>query len=330
MSDIAEGDVVEVPGSGAKPHRLKNVGGVYSCSCPAWRNQSLPIDRRTCKHLKGYRGADVEAARCGAPVTATTQPQPAKDVPPLLLAVPWDGHEDVAGWWVSEKLDGVRALWDGTKFVSRLGNTYMAPDWYRSEMPAETLDGELWLGHKRFQETVSVVRQQDAGNAWGDVQFVCFDAPDHPGPFEERLAHAVAVVGSKKYVRVLEQTACGGADDVREKLAQFEALGAEGLMLRRPGTDYRAGRSGDLLKVKSFLDDEAVVVGYTAGKGRHKGRCGALEVQWRHGTFSVGTGLSDAERAQPPAVGTTVTFRYQELSNDNVPRFPTYVGVRVD
>ena len=67
------------------------------------------------------------------------------------------------------------------------------------------------------------------------------------------------------------------------------------------------------------------------GAGRHKGRLGALLVELPDGTrFSVGTGFSDAERGAPPPVGSVITFRYQELSDGGVPRFPSYVGVRGD
>src|ERR1700685_1497443 len=110
MPDLQDGESIQMQGSGSRPYVLKNVGGVYSCSCPAWRNQSLPIDRRTCKHLRRLRGDDAELARVGAP-----QPAPPVVVrgvvrpPPLLLAETWDGRVDPAGWWMSEKLDGVRA-----------------------------------------------------------------------------------------------------------------------------------------------------------------------------------------------------------------------------
>ena len=111
----------------------------------------------------------------------------------------------------------------------------------------------------------------------------------------------------------------------------MESLGGEGLMLRQPGSKYETGRSATLLKVKTFKDAEAEVIGHQAGAGRHKGRLGALLVRLPDGTeFSVGTGLSDAERASPPGIGTVVTFRYQELSDGGVPRFPSYVGVRID
>src|SRR6516162_1055509 len=168
MADLQDGESVEIAGSGAKPYVLKNVGGVYSCSCPAWRNQLVGIERRTCKHLRKLRGDAAEEARIGSPLPA--KPPQADDsegnAPPLLLAERWDCITDPTGWLLSEKLDGVRAYWDGKQFLSRLGNLYHAPDWFLAGLPSEPLDGELWLGRKAFQRTVSTVRRQDKSDHW--------------------------------------------------------------------------------------------------------------------------------------------------------------------
>ena len=108
----------------------------------------------------------------------------------------------------------------------------------------------------------------------------------------------------------------------------MESLGGEGLMLRQPGSRYEAGRSATLLKVKTFHDAEASVLEHIPGAGRHKGRLGALLVQLPDGTkFSVGTGFSDYQRENPPPVGSTITFRYQELTDGGVPRFPSFVRI---
>ena len=134
-----------------------------------------------------------------------------------------------------------------------------------------------------------------------------------------------------KYASWHPQELCRGTEHLREELARVEAKGGEGLMMRAPGSRYEAGRSSTLLKVKSFKDAEARVIEHLPGAGRHKGRLGALLVEMDDGTrFSVGTGFSDAERRDPPPVGALITFRYQELSEAGVPRFPTYVGVRID
>ena len=347
-TDLADGESIEMQGSGAKPYVLKNVGGVYSCTCPAWRNQSLGLEKRTCKHLRKLRGEAAEAARVGsAPGTPVARKsstskagkaasQDKKDAPPVLLAFSFAEAEppvDPTGWWMSEKLDGVRAWWNGQGFVSRLGNPYLAPAWFTAGLPDFPLDGELWLGRKQFQRCVSIVRRQDRGEAWRALRYVVFDAPAIAGPFEERQAECEAWFAREKptYASFHPHQRCESLAHMRSELARVEALGGEGVMLRQPGSAYVAGRSTTLLKVKSFLDAEARVLGHTKGAGRHKGRVGALEVELPDGTrFSVGTGLSDAEREAPPPVGAIITFRYQELSEDGVPRFPTYVGVRDD
>lgn len=351
-ADLADGETAEMKGSGAKPYVLKNTGGVYSCSCPAWRNQSTPIERRTCKHLRKYRGDAAEEARLGGalpqkPVRKATaaagtaagdgaggEPGEA-DVagPPLLLAESWDNAADLSGWWMSEKLDGVRAYWDGRQFLSRLGNLFHAPDWFVAGLPNVPLDGELWIGRKAFQRTVSVVRRQDKTEHWREVRYLVFDAPAAAGGFEDRLAFVAGAVGEGKtpFARPHRHERCGDVACLRAELARVEALGGEGLMLRQPGSAYEVGRSATLLKVKSFRDAEAVVIGHQPGAGRHKGRVGALLVRLPDGTeFAVGTGLSDKERSAPPGVGTTITFRYQELTEGGVPRFPSYVGLRAE
>ncbi len=338
---LEDGESTEVQGSGSARYRLRRSGGVYSCSCPAWRNQSIAIERRTCKHLRKHLGDAEETARVGAPDprkpatggTGAAARGAKPTAPPLLLAHTWENDVDLAGWWMSEKLDGVRAYWDGRAFISRLGNPYHAPEWFVAGLPPIPLDGELWSGRKKFQRTVSIVRAQDRSEHWKEVSFVVFDAPAHDAPFEDRLDLVHSVLSERTCAHALRHAHERVRDvaHLRAELARVEALGGEGLMLRRPGSRYEVGRSSSLLKVKSFHDAEARVVEHLAGAGRHKGRLGALLVEMPDGTrFSVGTGLSDDERESPPPIGALITYRYQELSNDGVPRFPSYVGVRHD
>ena len=351
MGDLADGEQTQVSGSGSSVYTLKNSGGVYSCTCPAWMHQSLGIERRTCKHLRALRGDEAEQARLGtaelsgkpargprAPRAEGSTEEEEEDAaddkePPLLLAHKWEATIDITGWWLSEKLDGVRAYWDGTQFLSRLGNKFYPPPFFTENFPKTPLDGELWGGRKLFQRTVGIVKRQDQSPLWKDLLFVVFDAPAFDGTFEERMAHVESVVGGGKhpFVRVHTQEPCLGIDHLKAELTRVEALGGEGLMARRPKSKYEAGRSNSLLKVKTFHDAEARVLGHVAGMGRHKGRLGALLVELADGTkFNVGTGFSDRERESPPAIGSLITFRYQELSDGGVPRFPTYVAVRDD
>jgi len=344
MADLQDGETTEIQGSGAKPYVLRNSGGVYSCSCPAWRNQSIAIEKRSCKHLRKFRGDAAEEARLGGalpqrPVrtkaaSAEADGETADDSgPPLLLAEKWDNAVDLSGWWMSEKLDGVRAYWDGKQFLSRQGNLYHAPDWFIEGLPEVPLDGELWIDRKKFQRTVGIVRRQDKSDLWKEVRFLVFDAPAATGGFAERMTYLQHVLanGTANFVRPHTHERCGNLSALRAELARVESLGGEGLMLRQPESKYVSGRSFTLLKVKTFHDAEAIVVGHQAGAGRHKGRLGALLVRLADGTdFAIGTGFSDRERENPPPIGTTVTFRYQELSDTGVPRFPSWIRVRAD
>src|ERR1700676_1467497 len=103
VRDLRDGESGEVQGSATRPNQLKNVAGVFSCSCPAWRNQSLPIDRRSCKHLRRLRGDQAEEARVGQSLPKMPEKlRPAIIAPRLLLAESWDGVSEVRSWWVSE------------------------------------------------------------------------------------------------------------------------------------------------------------------------------------------------------------------------------------
>jgi DNA ligase 1 len=352
MPDIEDGESVEIQGSAKDPYILKNLGGVYSCSCPAWRTQSHPIEIRTCKHLRKYRGEQAEKDRLGGELPAkptvsrrkavgktSTGADGASDevesnVPPILLAHSWDNLLDLSGWWMSEKLDGVRAYWDGKQFISRQGNVYMAPDWFVEDLPRDIhLDGELWIARKAFQRTVSIVRRQDKSKEWEAVKYVVFDAPQVDDVFEARIAFIQQCLDEArpKYARPHEQERCKNPEHLLEQLRLVEEGGGEGLMLRQPNSKYETGRSSTLLKVKRFHDREARVLEHLPGTGKHKGRMGALSVELNDGTkFAIGTGFSDRERDNPPPVGSIVTFRYQELTDGGVPRFPSYVRLRTD
>lgn len=358
-----DGDVTYVQGSGSKPYELKNVEGVLSCSCPAWRNQGLAIDKRTCKHLKKVRGDAAEAARVGG-VPAPAQPAPTAPAvtspgaqaivaraaaqgrklrpdekaklygPPVLLAHSFEDYKDLdpTGWWYSEKLDGVRAYWNGKDFVSREGNVFHAPDWFKAPLPkGVVLDGELWMGRRMFQKTLSVVRRHNWGDLAKRVRYVIFDVPEHGGIFEARLNEAFnhTIAANVPHFVAHPHDLVKSRDHLMAELAKIEALGGEGLMIRKPGSLYEVGRSDTLLKAKPFKDAEAEVVGHVPGKGKHKGVLGGLEVRMPDGkTFNVGTGLTDADRRNPPKIGATITYRYTELTDRGIPKCASFVATR--
>lgn len=330
---LNDGESVEVRGSAKLPYIVKKIGDVISCSCPAWRNQSLPINCRTCKHIRKILGDEAEQARLGRDLATKPKPKSKVTPPAILLAKKWTPDIDPTGWWMSEKLDGVRGYWTGKEMLSRLGNPFYLPDWFKLQLPSCVLDGELWIGRKKFQETVSIVRTQGGNDElWKKVKYFIFDAPKAPGTFESRMLLLCSFdkpVGNAD-IDVLKQEKCKSLKHLLQTLKRVEKIGAEGLMLRQPGSLYEGSRSSTLLKVKTFLDDEATVIGYEDGKGRHKGRIGSIILSWKGKTFKAGTGLSDKERENPPPIGSKVTFKYQELSTDGIPRFPVYGGPSID
>jgi DNA ligase-1 len=334
--DLESGQTYEMQGSGKNPYKIKNVGGVYSCSCPAWLNQNLPSNARTCKHIRKLRGDAAEEARLATAGTLLPpKPKGAEDKKelPLLKGEPWDWEQDLTGWWLSEKLDGVRAYWDGKQFLSRGYNVYYAPDWFTAGLPDHPLDGELWIGRKQFQAASDIARSQGTPERWKALKYLVFDAPDAKGPFEDRMKFLADALPSweSPVAALVEHVACRGNAHLEEELERVVKLGGEGLMVRKPGSHYERTRSSTILKVKKFLDMEVIVEDYEPGEGRHKGRVGALWVKLSTGvTCKVGTGLKDRDRDSPPPKGTVITVKYQELTEDGALRFPVYVGPRTD
>ncbi|KAI0029276.1 DNA ligase/mRNA capping enzyme [Vararia minispora EC-137] len=257
----------------------------------------------------------------------------------VLLAVKWDVDTgpDPAGWWVSEKLDGVRTFYDGRSMYSRVGNPFIPPKWFLEKLPKDvTLDGELFAGRGKFQDAVSIVKTRNSPH-WKDITFQVFDIPSSgTKPFEDRIKELQALFGPDgkwacEEVVVVEHEQVRDRQHVLDKLKDIEKLGGEGLMLRKPMSQYEGRRSNTMLKVKTFFDAEAVVVGYEPGKGRHKGVTGSLKCRMESGkTFNVGTGLSDKQRQNPPKIGEIIVYRFQEFTRDGVPRFPSYQGEAVD
>ncbi|PPQ70763.1 hypothetical protein CVT26_014713 [Gymnopilus dilepis] len=262
-----------------------------------------------------------------------------KSPPELLLATKWDIETgpDPTGWWMSEKLDGVRTFYDGTTFISRLGNAFTPPNWFLDKLPKDlTLDGELYGGRGTFQSTVSIVKTVNSVH-WKNISFQIFDIPSRGDePFEQRYEFLQKMFGENgthatDQICVVQHEVAKDREHVLDKLKEVESVGGEGLMLRKPGSVYEGRRSGTLLKIKTFYDAEAIVTGYAPGKGRNKGITGALKCRMESGKlFNVGSGLSDKIRRQPPPIGSIITYRFQELTRDGVPRFPSYVGVAAD
>ena len=256
----------------------------------------------------------------------------ADEPPRLLLAETVRSDTDVTRDLISEKLDGVRAFWDGRVLVTRGGMLINAPVWFVERFPARALDGELWAGRGQFERTSATVRRQTPDDAeWRQLRYMIFELPQAEGDFRERVRAMQAIVAEAAvpWLQVVEQFTVRDRKELDTKLARVIKAGGEGLMLHRADAPYLTGRHDALLKMKPQYDAEATVVGHLPGKGKYQGMLGALRVRTDAGIeFSLGSGLSDAVRRAPPPIGTLITYRYREVTERGIPRFASYHRLR--
>lgn len=256
----------------------------------------------------------------------------AASAPALMLANTYHPGMDLADYWVSEKMDGVRGYWDGRQLWTRAGTAVAVPDWFTADWPATPMDGELWAGRGRFDFASATVRalQPDVAR-WQQMRFMVFDLPAAPGVFDERLKLLQTLLAGKHSPRLqaVEQTRAETHAGLMLQLDAVLRSGGEGLMLHRGSSLYQAERNDDLLKVKPWADAEAVVVAVLPGKGKYAGMMGALLVEMPSGLrFRIGTGFADGQRRNPPGPGTVVSYRYHGFHASGIPRFASFLRLR--
>ncbi|MBU1265208.1 MAG: DNA ligase, partial [Gammaproteobacteria bacterium] len=194
------------------------------------------------------------------------------------------------------------------------------------------LDGELWIGRDQFDALSGAVRKIEPVDAeWRQVRYLIFELPGAAGNFSERirLMQEIIAQAGVPWLQAVGQTRVADRATLMKQLDAVMRAGGEGLMLHRADTPYLTGRSDALLKLKPWQDTEAVIVGYVPGKGKYLGMTGALTMKMPNGKrFRIGSGLTDALRRQPPPLGTRITYRYQHLTKNGLPRFPRYLRLR--
>ncbi len=249
----------------------------------------------------------------------------------VLLAHNAPNHVNPALYLISEKLDGVRAIWDGSTLKFRSGRTVNAPAWFLAKLPKVPVDGELWLGRGKFDVLSGMVRKAQPVDAdWEQIKYFIFELPGGDGDFAARAARIKLIVRGTNWNQLLgvEQFRLPDQPSLKARLKLVVAEGGEGLMLHRSNAPYVTGRNEALLKLKEVSDAEAEVVAHIPGKGKHAGVMGALEVKTDEGQrFRLGTGFSDEQRKTPPAVGSRVTYTYRDLTPSGKPRFAAFLRV---
>ena len=251
----------------------------------------------------------------------------------LQKARSYTGKEDITGWVMSEKLDGIRGYWDGRRLLTRKGRPLHPPPWFIQNFPAFELDGELWSKQGEFEFIQSVVLDDDPGPGWEKIKYHIFEVPNGKGTFFQRLDRAQKWFKShpNPHVRVITQMLVQDRSDLERFIAEVASRGGEGVIVKNPDMPYHTGRSAHVLKVKKTRDMEGLVIGINKGKGKYEHAMGSLTLKLENGiVFKLGSGFTDLIRSNPPPVGTTVTFKYHGFSKNGVPKFASFLRVRSD
>ncbi len=252
--------------------------------------------------------------------------------PEIQLASRYQANIAISDYLVSEKLDGVRARWDGRQLITRGGHIVNAPAWFIDGFPKQVLDGELWIARNRFDEVSAIVRSKIADEIkWKSVTFQVFDLPMSPKTFAERYEQLRQIVNesTSPFLFFIAQKQLANKHQLRQWLDDVEAQEGEGLMLHHKQARYEHKRSKNLLKLKKVYDAEARVVEHIEGRGKYQGMLGAMLMETSNGIrFKLGSGLSDELRQNPPPIGSLVTYQYYGITKKGKPRFASFLRMR--
>lgn len=258
------------------------------------------------------------------------------EILPVQLVSVYQSNIQVSDYLVSEKYDGVRAIWKEGKLMTKTGNQIFAPKWFIDALPDVWLDGELWTKRQDFEFIASTVLDKTPQEqAWKKIEYRVFDMPNYHMPFIERSKAYARLIETLEvpFIKAIEQVSLVDNDALRAMLEEYTKKGAEGLILHRKQAKFSSGRSDNVLKLKPYQESQARVKAYVPGKGKYSGMTGALEVAWYSAKkntevrFKIGSGLTDEERVSPPKVGSLIRFKYHGLTKNNIPRFASYIGL---
>lgn len=248
----------------------------------------------------------------------------------LQKAKLFDYSQNIDNWLMSEKLDGIRAFWDGKELKTRQGKKIYAPSWFTQNFPPFELDGELWSKRMDFENIQSIALSQKKSDEWKNLSYNIFEAPYAKGDFIIRLKKVQQwfLEHPNHYVKIIPQKLCKNVQELEEFLNEIIANQGEGVMLKNPNTLYKEGLSNSLLKVKKFYDTEGIVIGHNY---RHNKQLKSLVIKQSNGiTFNLGNGFSQEQRQNPPKIGSVITFKYYGLTKNNKPKFASFLHERKD
>ena len=264
--------------------------------------------------------------------TQASEREKSHSKPAIQQAKNYKAVNDISEYWLSEKLDGMRGYWNGKQLLTRQGHLIHSPAWFTQYWPEYAVDGELWLGRDQFQSTLSCVRKTHIDeNCWRRIRFMAFDLPQHKGTFTSRIKAMQTLIAqtNSPYLMMVKQFKLQNIAQLENTLNNIIKNKGEGLMLHRENAYYYVGRTANIMKLKKHQDAEAIVIAHISGKGKYQNLLGALKVKTADGiTFKIGVGFSDVQRANPPAIGSVITYKYNGKTQAGIPRFARYFRLR--
>jgi len=243
------------------------------------------------------------------------------------------------GWYMSEKLDGMKGRWIGGAFVTRSGQKIEAPDWFIKLLPEFDVDGELYFGKNSFHRTGSL-RSTSNSKSWEQVVFNIFDVIDYKLTWLERQQKLIEEIKDSDTVKLVRWKKIKSLQHLEEKYQKIVANFGEGIVLADPWGLYQDGHVNQILKYKAVQDCEAVIIGYRTDD--NETRLASFDVHPINEqtqkpntkiTFNIGTGLKVTQRynfRERFPIGTVVTYTYELMGKNGKPRTPVFKGKRAD
>lgn len=237
-------------------------------------------------------------------------------------------NQDTKGWFMSEKLDGIRAYWNGKELLSKNGNRIHAPLSFTKNFPNFPLDGELWTKRDDFSNIQSIVLDKIPSKQWNQITYNIFESPKSMGDFRDRLKKVKDWFSENKNknIIIIKQIVCKDKKHLYSYLEEIIKLKGEGLIVKNPNLPYIAKRSSNSLKVHTYQDMEGEVIKINYTKNLMK----SLTLELKSGVrFKLGSGFTKKERRNHPEVGDMVTFKFLRLNKNGIPRFASFKRVRL-
>jgi len=235
--------------------------------------------------------------------------------------------QNITGWVMSEKLDGIRGYWNGQAMFTKSGRALYPPREFTKNFPPFALDGELWSRRQDFEYIQShVLKQKDQ---WENINYYIFEVPQATGDFYARLDKAEEWFQkhSNYHVHIIPQHISKGTTDLNDYLDEVVSKGGEGVMIKNPDLDYISGRTSTILKVKRAQDMEGKVL--MVNLNDSKTIMKSLTLELTNGIrFKLGNGFSDDQRKEPPTIGSKVTFKYYGFTKYGKPKFASFIRIQ--